>query len=124
MTSKSSEVLGVHISGQLEVFEGVEGDVSVVHHSEDHWDVSTLEGQQLDSSQVRHRAIETETQQGGNQIMPSALWETRTQSHNLEQLVNESVSWSRDNWTPMLVIKQQSASKMWGFDAFFCFTSL
>lgn len=56
------QVSGVHISGQLEVFEGVEGDVSVVHYSKDHWDVSTLEAQQLDGSQVRHRAIETETQ--------------------------------------------------------------
>lgn len=64
---------GVHVSGQLEVFEGVEGDVSVVHHSKDHGDVSTLEGQQLDSSQVGHRAVETETQQGGNQIMLSVL---------------------------------------------------
>lgn len=65
----SSEVLGVHIGGQLEVFEGVEGDVSVVHHSKDHRDVSALEGQQLDSSQVRHRAVETGTQQRGKQIM-------------------------------------------------------
>lgn len=60
----SSEVLGVHIGGQLEVFEGVEGDVSVVHHSKDHRDVSALEGQQLDSSQVRHRAVETGNREG------------------------------------------------------------
>lgn len=58
-------VLGKHIGGQLEVFKGVEGDVSVVHHSKDHRDVSALEGQQLDSLQVRHRAVETGARQGG-----------------------------------------------------------
>lgn len=53
------EISGEHVGGQLEVFEGVEGDVSVVHHGKDHWDISALEGQQLDGSQVRHRAVET-----------------------------------------------------------------
>lgn len=69
MTLKSSEVSGEHISGQLEVFEGVEGNVSVVHHSKHHGDVSTLEGQQLDGSQVGHRAVKTETQQGGRKMI-------------------------------------------------------
>lgn len=53
------EISGEHVGGQLEVFEGVEGDVSVIHHSKDHWDISALEGQQLDGSQVRHGAVET-----------------------------------------------------------------
>ena len=69
MTLKSSEVSGEHISGQLEVFEGVEGDVSMVHHSKHHRDVSTLGGQQLDGSQVWHRAVKTETQQGAHSII-------------------------------------------------------
>ncbi len=54
-------VLWVNISGQLKVFEGVEGNVSMVHNSKHHRDFSTLEGKQLDGSQVRYRAVKTET---------------------------------------------------------------
>lgn len=72
---KNSEVSGVHISGQLEVFEGVEGDVSIVHHSKDHWDVSTLEGQLLDGSQVRYGAIETAHTHPGVRLPRVALLE-------------------------------------------------
>lgn len=50
---------GVDVCGQLEVLEGVEGDVTTVHHSEDHRDVAALEGQQLDGSQVGNGAVET-----------------------------------------------------------------
>lgn len=74
----------MHISGQLEVFEGVEGDVSVVHHSKDHWDVSTLEGQQLESSQVRHRAVEAAHTHAGVRFPRVALLEV---SHRV-RLVN------------------------------------
>ena len=66
---KSSDISGEHVSGQLEVFEGVEGDVSAVHHSKHHQDVSTLEGQLLDGSQVGHRAVEAETQQWETQMI-------------------------------------------------------
>lgn len=62
-----SEVSVVHVGGQLEVFEGIKGDVSVVHNSKHHLDVSTLESQQLDSLQVGDGTVETGTQQGGNQ---------------------------------------------------------
>lgn len=50
---------GVHVNWQLEVFKGVEGDVSVVHHSNDHGDISALERQQLDGSQVGNGTVET-----------------------------------------------------------------
>lgn len=50
---------GVDVSGQLEVLEGVEGDVAAVHHGEDHRHVAALGGQQLDGSQVRNGAAET-----------------------------------------------------------------
>lgn len=49
----------MHVNWQLEVFKGVEGDVSLVHDSNDHGDVSALEGQQLDSPQIRNGTIET-----------------------------------------------------------------
>lgn len=52
---------GENIGGQLEAFEGVEGDVPVVHHAKDHRHAGALERQQLDGSQVGHRAGETET---------------------------------------------------------------
>lgn len=50
---------GVDVCGQLEVLEGVEGDVAAVDHGEDHRDVAALGGQQLDGPQVRNRALET-----------------------------------------------------------------
>lgn len=57
----------MNVLGQLEVLEGVKGDVSVVHHGEDDGDVSALGGQLLDDPQVRHRAVEAEEQQRGGQ---------------------------------------------------------
>lgn len=52
-------VSGVHVDRQLEVFKGVEGDVSIVHHGNDHRDISALERQQLDSVQVGNGTVET-----------------------------------------------------------------
>lgn len=66
-------LLGVNISRELEVFERVEGYVSIVHHSYDHWDISTLIGQQLDGSQVGHGIMETGTQQRGSHIKGVSL---------------------------------------------------
>lgn len=63
--SKACGVSGKHVGGQLEVLKGVEGDVPVVHHGEDHRHVSALVGQQLDRPQVRNRAVETGTRRGG-----------------------------------------------------------
>lgn len=85
MTLKSSGVLGKHIGGQLEVFKGVEGDVSVVHHSKDHRDVSALEGQQLDSPQVRHRAVETGARQRGRVMRETQDKTLKPQSVTLDQ---------------------------------------
>lgn len=59
----STEVLRIHISGQPEVFEGVEGDVSMVHHRYDYRDISALESQKLYSLQIRHGVVKTGTQQ-------------------------------------------------------------
>lgn len=57
---------GENVGGQREVFEGVEGDVSVVHHGEDQRDVSALKRQRLQGSQVGHRAAKADThRQGG-----------------------------------------------------------
>lgn len=56
---QSSRGLWVDVCGQLEVFKGVEGDVSVVHHGEDHRNVPATEGQQLDGPQVGNGAVET-----------------------------------------------------------------
>lgn len=67
------QFLGVNISRELEVFEGVERYVSIVHHSYDHWDISALIGQQLDGSQVGHGVIETGTQHRGNQFKGISL---------------------------------------------------
>lgn len=78
--SESSEVSGEHVSGQLEVFESVEGDVSVVHHSKHHGNVSTLDSQQFDSSQVWHRSAKAEVTIRENHIMLSVLKETRKDS--------------------------------------------
>lgn len=50
--------LGVHVHWQLEVLKGVEGDVSLVHDSNDHGDVCALEGQQLDGPQVGNGTVE------------------------------------------------------------------
>lgn len=80
---ESSEVSGEHVSGQVEVFKGVEGDVSVVDHGQHHRDVSTLVGQELDGSQVGDGAVETERPHGGNQ---SLLSDSR------ERQLNASVS--------------------------------
>lgn len=68
---ESSEVSREHVSGQVEVFKGIEGDVSVVDHGQHHRDVSTLVGQELDGSQVGDGAVETERPHGGNQSMLS-----------------------------------------------------
>lgn len=61
MEGQRSRVWGqrVDVCGQLEVLEGVEGDVATVHHSKDHRDVAALEGQLLDGSQVWNGAVET-----------------------------------------------------------------
>lgn len=69
-----SELSGEHVGGQLEVFEGVEGDVSVVHHSKDHWDISALEGQLLDGAQVRHGTVETASTRREDVCDHRALW--------------------------------------------------
>lgn len=60
----------------------------MVHHGKDHWDVSTLEGQQFDSSQVWHGTVETEAQQGENQIMLSVLRETHANVLDLDSSHN------------------------------------
>lgn len=49
----------MNVDWQLEVFKGVEGDVSMVHHGNDHGDVAALERQQLESSQVGNGTVET-----------------------------------------------------------------
>lgn len=54
-------MLWVHISGQLEVFEGVKGDVTGVHHGKDYLDVTTLEAKLLDGCQVWNRPGEAGT---------------------------------------------------------------
>lgn len=83
MLLKSSEVSGEHVSGQVEVFKGVEGDVSVVDHRQHHRDVSTLGGQELDGSQVGDWTVETERPQEGNQFMLSDSRERRLNSFTM-----------------------------------------
>lgn len=53
---------GVDVLGQLEVLEGVKGNVPIVHDGKDDGDVSALEGQLLDGPQVWHRPLEAEEQ--------------------------------------------------------------
>lgn len=60
--------LGVHVHWQLEVFKGVEGDVSVVHHGNDHGDVSALERQQLDGAQVGNGTVEAAGKQRRSKV--------------------------------------------------------
>lgn len=50
---------GEHVSWQLKVLEGVEGNVSVVHDGVNDGNVSALKGQLLDDAEVRNRTIET-----------------------------------------------------------------
>lgn len=51
-------VSGENVSRQLEVFESVEGDVSVVDRGEHHRGVRTPSRQLLQRSEVRDRAVE------------------------------------------------------------------
>lgn len=55
----------------------------MVHHSKYHWNISALEGQQLDGSQIRHRAVETDTQQPENQSLVSHKEHTRVGDHHV-----------------------------------------